>query len=59
MRLIGKLVITKDKGSGTFIPYTTGSLPPGTYEVREVLGNIVLVRADNSEPLEGSDEKAK
>ena len=43
MKKVGRIVVRKGKTPGLFIPFPAG-LEPGVWEVREVLGELTLVR---------------
>lgn len=43
--VLGRLLVRKGKTAGLFIPFDVpGQLPSGIYEIREVLGELIVAR---------------
>ncbi len=40
MKIIGRLLVRKDRIAGVFIPFS--NISPGLYEIREILGELTI-----------------
>jgi len=44
MKTLGRILVRSDNITGLFIPFGDNSMEPGIYELREVMGEKVIVR---------------